>query len=53
MKHRSGQIARWRTRLLVATMMASGPALAERPMSVDDAGTLPRGGAKVEAGLRA
>ena len=50
MNHRFAKIARWRTGLLLATVIASGPAMAERPMAVDDAGTLPRGGAKVEAG---
>ena len=35
---------------LIATLMIPGAALAERPMTVDDAGTLPLGGAKVELG---
>ena len=30
--------------------LAASPALAERPMAVDDAGTLERGGAKLEFG---
>ncbi|MHB8787398.1 MAG: hypothetical protein ACYC5W_14320 [Thauera sp.] len=35
--------------LVLATLLAfvSAPALAERPMAVDDAGTLERGGAKL------
>jgi len=38
--------------LVLATLLAFGssPALAERPMAVDDAGTLERGGAKLEFG---
>lgn len=38
--------------LVLATLLAfvSAPALAERPMAVDDAGTLERGGAKLEFG---
>ena len=35
---------------LFALALASGPTLAERPMTVDDAGTLDKGGAKFEFG---
>lgn len=39
-----------RSWLAVACWLVSGGALAERPMAVDDAGTLDRGGAKIEFG---
>lgn len=36
--------------LALTLLLAAGPALAERPMVVDDAGAMPKGGAKLEFG---
>ena len=50
MNDQSRRTVRRGVRMLAAALMIPGVALAERPMAVDDAGTLPRGGAKVELG---